>query len=137
MSDIDIVARTLYGEARSLGYMGMSAVANVIMNRVAANFKGDTTPTAVCLHHYDNVYQFDCNDPADPNFEVCQNVTEVDPDFALAMQIATKAVNHLLPDATRGSLNYYSDNGQPTPDWAVGKMPTLTVKNTKFYNDIP
>ena len=32
-NDLDILARTLYGEARGEGTEGMEAVANVIMNR--------------------------------------------------------------------------------------------------------
>ena len=32
--EIDLLARTIWGEARGDGYTGMKAVANVIMNRV-------------------------------------------------------------------------------------------------------
>lgn len=131
------MARTLWGEGRSLGETGMHAIANVIMNRVASHFKGDTTPTAVCLHHYDDIYQFDCNDPKDPNFGLCQNVTLDDPQFQIATSIANMAVNHQLYDVTRGAKNYWSDNGQPAPYWSIGKTPSLVVKTTKFYNDIP
>ena len=135
MSDESVVAGTVYGEARSLGYQGMCAVANVIMNRAAKQSWYGLTPTEVCLKNAKGVYQFDCNDPKDPNYAKIQAVTTADPQYAMALQIATDAVNGVLPDITHGALNYFSTT-IGIPSWAENKTPCLTVGNTLFYNDI-
>lgn len=133
--DIDTVARTCWGEARGLGELGMKAVASVIMNRIAKQSWYGLTPYEVCMKSSHGIYQFDCNDPNDPNCIKCQNVTSDDPQFAIALQIATDACNGDLDDITRGALNYYSTT-IPLPSWADGKIPCLTIGNTVFYNNI-
>ncbi len=131
----EAVARTVWGEMRSLGERGMHAVANVVMNRVAKQSWYGKTPSEVCFKNSHNVYQFDCNDPVDPNYEKCLNVTEDDPQFVIASRIAADACAGVLPDITDGALNYYSTT-VPLPSWAVGKTPCLIIGNTNFYNNI-
>ena len=133
--DIDAIARTIWGEARSLGEDGMRAVACVIMNRVAKKTWYGLTPYEVCFKHKSGVYQFDCNDPKDPNCEKCANVTTDDPQFAIASDIAEDATQFNWIDITHGALNYYSTT-IPLPSWARGKTPCLTIGNTQFYNNI-
>lgn len=135
MSDITVVAGTIWGEARSLGYQGMCAVANTIMNRVAKQSWFGLTPTEVCLKNSKGVYQFDCNNPKDPNYTKIHIITFADPQYAMALNIATDAVNGILPDITNGALNYYSTT-IPLPSWAINHTPSLVVENTNFYNDI-
>jgi spore germination cell wall hydrolase CwlJ-like protein len=136
MSDETVVAGTAYGEARSLGYEGLHAVCNVIMNRVAKQTWYGLTATEVCLKHSQSgVYQFDCNDPKDPNYDKIQAVTTADPQYMLALKLATDAVAGNLPDITNGALNYYSTT-IPLPSWAQGHTPCYTVGNTEFFNDI-
>ena len=55
LSDRDVIALTLWGEARSEGPEGRLAVANVIRNRATAH-KFGTTAREVCLWPY----QFSC-----------------------------------------------------------------------------
>lgn len=133
--DIDAIAVTIWGEMRGLGTGAMHAVANVIMNRVAKQSWYGLTPYEVCMKSRHGVYQFDCNNPNDPNFEKCLDVTIDDPQFAEAMQIAVDACNGCLPDITRGSLNYYSKT-IPMPYWAKDKTPAITIGNTEFFNNI-
>jgi N-acetylmuramoyl-L-alanine amidase len=137
MSDQDILARTIWGEFRSGGAMGMHAVANVVMNRVAKQSWYGKTITEVCLKNADGVYQFDCNDPDDPNFDLCENVTLDDPQFKMASDTAALAVSGQLSDITRGALNYFTDDGsQPMPGWAKGKTPSLEIGKTLFFNNV-
>lgn len=135
MSDQDILARTIWGEFRSGGYNGMQAVANVIVNRFKKKTWYGHTISEVCLREAHGVFQFDCNDPMDPNFDLCQNVTPHDHEFSEAQEIAAHAVAGTLPDITRGALNYFSKT-ITTPGWAKGKIPTLELGNTAFYNNI-
>ena len=132
MSDETVVAGTAWGEARSLGYTGLHAVINVIMNRVAKQSWYGLTPTEVCL----KPHQFACNNPKDPNYAQIQAVTIDDPQYALALKLATDAVAGNLPDITNGALNYYSTT-IPLPSWTEGCTPCYTVGNTLFYNNIP
>ena len=118
----------------------MHAVCNVIMNRVAKQSWYGGTITDVCLKNVGDesgryIYQFDCNDPDDPNFDQCNNVTLDDPQFVIAMNLALQAVAGTLPDITRGSLNYYSTIVS-LPSWARGKTPALQIGNTVFFNNI-
>lgn len=138
MSDQDIqaIARTIWGEIRSLGHEGMRAVACVIMNRVAKKKWYGLTPYEVCMkHNSKGIYQFDCNDPDDPNCDKCQNVTTDDPQFVDAIQIAEDAVQFNWMDITHGATSYYSTTIS-TPWWAEGKTPCFVIGNTNFYNNI-
>ena len=65
--DLDIVARTLYGEARGeyakMGIASFIAVANVITNRLTNSKKYGITYADVCLKSR----QFSCWNAGDPN----------------------------------------------------------------------
>lgn len=135
MDDVDTVSRTAWGEGRSLNAQGMHAIINVIMNRVTKQSWYGSTPSEVCLKNSHGVYQFDCNDPEDPNYQKLLDVTQDDPQFVIATQLATDACNSYLPDITRGALNYYSTT-IPLPSWAEGKTPSLIIGNTQFFNNI-
>src|SRR4051794_25973639 len=133
--DIDVLARTIYGEARGEGEEGMKAVASVVMNRVALADRhkhfGDGSVASACKAHM----QFDCWMASDPNLHKIEAVTQDDPVFAAAVQIATDAVNGDLDDNTGGATYYYA-RGIPTPAWAVGKTPCATIGHHFFFKDI-
>ncbi len=122
--NIDTLARTIYGEARGEGVQGMQAVANVVMNRVAA---GQGTPAEVCLAPY----QFSCWLPGNPNLSVILAVTTADPVFVEAMQIAAEAVAGTLPDITGGAVNYYNPS-LVNPSWAGSMRVTARIGNQVF-----
>lgn len=133
----DILARTLYGEARGEGEQGMIAVACVIMNRVRASndravrglgamWWGDDV-AAVCL----KPYQFSCWNHDDPNRRKIIVVNEHDAVFAAAKRIATRAILGVLDDCTRGATHYHARN--ITPTWARGVTPTAMIGQHIFY----
>jgi N-acetylmuramoyl-L-alanine amidase len=131
MTDQDILARTCYGEERSLGKGAMQAVANVVLNRVAAQRWWGLTITEVCK----KPMQFDCWNTNDPNYQQLLSVDETDPQFFAAMQIAQDACNGCLPDITNGGVAYYNTT-IPEPSWAVGHTPCASFGNMLVYNDI-
>lgn len=119
--DVDILARTIWGEARSEGRRGMEAVASVVMNRLAMpgwwsrNRDGipDDTVAAVCM----DPWQFSCWNAADPNREKIIAVTKADSAFSLAMEVAVQAIARTFPDPTNG-CQWYKVTTLPWPrDW--------------------
>lgn len=134
-SDKDTLARTLYGEARGEGDIGMQAVANVVCNRVALAHKhphfGDGSIASACTAKY----QFSCWNENDPNSEKLKTVTDEDPSFAAALDIAADAVDGYLQDITGGATYYYVKNS-PMPTWADGKTPCAAIGRHLFFKDI-
>lgn len=133
-SDLDIMARTLWGEARGEGTRGMQAVANVIMNRyrLAQQYSGyakmwGRTVAEICQKKY----QFSVWLSKDPNLPLMRSVTTADPDFREALAIAEKALKYQLPDITGGAAYYHTK--AILPDWAEGIQPIRTVGSHKFY----
>ena len=68
--EVDVLARTIWGEARGEGKEGMEAVASVILNRteIAKRLDGywwGNTIIQVCQ----KPYQFSCWNKLDPNFK--------------------------------------------------------------------
>lgn len=130
MNPIDTLARTIWGEARGEGREGMEAVAAVIMNRVARPCWWGRTIETVCT----KPWQFSCWNSNDPNLAKLLSVTEADPSFKTAMEIATLAEAGELPDPTNGSTHYHVKTIRP--DWAQGRQPCAAIGNHLFYKDI-
>ena len=124
--EIDVLARTLWGEARGERSTGMEAVASVILNRVeiAKRNKGywwGNTIIQVCQ----KPYQFSCWNKLDPNFKKLTSVTTDDMHFATALRVARRAVLGFIKDATLGATHYHTLN--ILPDWAKGQKPTARI----------
>ena len=123
--EIEVVARTLWGEDRGDGQPGMEAVACVIRNRAALGGWWGFDPVSVCLHPL----QFSCWNNGDPNHEKLLAVTTADPSFVLALQIAAD-----LPatDQTNGADSYFA-TGSPVPNWARNLQPCAVIGNQQYY----
>ena len=138
--DIDILARTIYGEARGESRSGREAVAAVIMNRVGKRVQagyvtvgGRKLPSvaATCL----KPYQFSCWLRNDPNREKIMTVSHTDALFRECLEIASQAVNGQLEDKTGGATHYYNPRVCPAV-WAEGKKPCAEIGAHLFFNDI-
>lgn len=116
---VDVVARTLWGEARSQGETGMQAVCNVIQNRARNPGWWGKDLRSVCLASE----QFSCWNANDPQASRMRGPIN-DAAFALATTIAKKAVAETLVDLTRGADHYFAET-IPTPAWAYGRSPTF------------
>ena len=84
--------------------------------------------SSVCKCHM----QFDCWNAADPNFTKLLTVTQSDPTFSLAMQIAASVLEGVLPDPTDGATSYYAKT-IPEPYWAKGKTATTDIGNQLYF----
>lgn len=137
--DIDIMARTIWGEARGEAFDGRVAVAWVIINRTRIGRYGDA-PSEVCLRPK----QFSCWNEGDPNRDKMLKITPEDAVFAECLGIAaliyaaskgrSGALPTILKDATLRSTHYCV--AELTPYWALGKNPVCTIGRHKFFNDI-
>ncbi len=127
-SELDILARTLWGEARGEGLRGMQAVATVILNRARNPRWWGHDVRSVCLAKY----QFSCWLPK-PEGELpsVQGVTVTDPSFELARSIAAGALGKLV-DATCGA-DTYANLHVSSPAWARGKTPCAIIGMHSFF----
>ncbi|GAB7125599.1 hypothetical protein JCM19000A_01060 [Silvimonas sp. JCM 19000] len=131
----DVLARTVWGEARggNGAEAGMTAVAHVVLNRVAAKSWWGRTIVEVCR----KPWQFSCWNLNDPNLPKMRAVTSSDAQFALALQIAGRAVAGTLGnDITHGATHYYATSMHTPPQWAVGRQPCAQVGAHLFFKDV-
>jgi spore germination cell wall hydrolase CwlJ-like protein len=128
---VEILARTLWGEARGEGAAGMEAVAAVVVNRLKAGRpRWGLDLGAVCLARR----QFSCWNPGDPNRAKLLAVTPADPAFATALRIARRAASGLLPDPVLGATHYHTRGVMP--GWSIGQRPVATIGRHLFYAGI-
>jgi N-acetylmuramoyl-L-alanine amidase len=131
---VDVLARTLWGEARGEPVAGRLAVAWVVLNRVARNSakRFGATIAEVCR----KPFQFSCWNASDPNRAKIERVDVDDPVFRDCLELARQVVNgSLAADPTAGSDHYHANGVQP--NWAKGHAPIRTIGRHRFYNDIP
>lgn len=127
--DIDVLARTIYGEARGESKIGKMAVASVILNRYKSGkwFAGKTIEET-CK----KAWQFSCWNFGDPNREKLIKATKEE--LGECLTIARDAVDGKFKDIVCGSCHYHTKQVQPS--WARGKVPTIEIGNHLFYKGI-
>jgi spore germination cell wall hydrolase CwlJ-like protein len=130
--DVDILARTIWGEARGEGQLGREGIAAVVLNRLKRGqpHRFGATIADVCLQ----ARQFSCWNADDPNLEKLQRVDETDRHFRACIEIAERAVNGTLSDPTSGSDHYHTTS--VSPEWSKEKQPAVVIGVHKFYNNI-
>ncbi|MBL27901.1 MAG: hypothetical protein CMM50_10190 [Rhodospirillaceae bacterium] len=128
-SDLDILERTLWGEARGEGFEGMRAVAHVVRNR-ADDGRWPASLGAVCRQRA----QFSCWNADDPNRRLLLKVGYEDAAFLLARVAAATALAE-PDDPTEGANHYFArhlmEKGQ-TPFWFDPDRVTAMIGNHVF-----
>ncbi len=133
--EVELLARTLYGEARGETVRGKEAVAAVIINRVArakergGYWWGDSLGL-VCK----KPWQFSCWNEGDPNLKKITAVTPQNRVFQSCISIARRAASGALDDPTGGATHYHTK--ATNPPWARAKAPCFEIGNHLFYNNI-
>jgi spore germination cell wall hydrolase CwlJ-like protein len=135
--DRDILARTLWGEARGESLAGQIAVAWTIRNRVndgkAKSWWGEGY-AGVCL----KPYQFSCWNKNDPNYPyLCGSKPIPAAEFARAQKAADLVMSGAEPDSTGGATHYYATTMPKAPAWSVGARQTLKLGHHVFFKDVP
>ena len=130
--EIDVLARTIFGEARGEPIEGMEAVANVVLNRARISQKKGrywwgNGIIGVCQ----KPYQFSCWNKTDPSYHRLINVTAKNIHFATSLRIARRAVIGALKDNTKGATHYHAD--YVSPYWARGERPVQVIGRHIFY----
>ena len=122
---ITCLARSIYWEAKGKNSADMEAVANVVMNRLGHKGFPDTVCGVVKQGSETKSCQFSwwCDGKAD-------SVQEEVP-YAMAKEIARKALNKQLPDRTKGALYFHDRTVKPV--WAKEYINTANIGLFKFY----
>lgn len=134
--DTDVLARTIYGEARGESLIGKEAIARVILNRRqkaidnGGKFWWGNEIAEICQKSW----QFSCWNKNDPNYEKLIYVDETDEIFKICKRIAKKAVSGIMKDFLYGATHYHTK--EVFPKWSIGKVPCIIIGNHHFYNDI-
>lgn len=134
MTDLEILARTLYGEARFNDLEDAEAIANVILNRVGyRNWPG--TVGEVCLQPW----QFSCwlqHDEAHAaNFRRVMSAERgANKWFDQCWLTAERALSGALTDRTRTSTHYHTR--AVAPRWSKGKTPVFETHAHVYFNNI-
>ncbi len=136
LSELDIAARTLWGEARGEDDIGRRAVAYVFLNRwktTHGQFRKDDTLATACLRHV----QFSVWNAGDPNFKKMFQIDYNNVDLRVCLQILLEVINEDgKGDFTDGARHYYSKSMHIAPDWAVGHTPSYETNGHIFFNDV-
>ena len=144
--DLDVLSRTVYGEARGEPDLGRLAVAYVPVNRaliaqafVASHGRkhplyGDGTVAGACTVPW----QFSCFNPRDPNREKILALDLTSEEAAPCVSMATAALERSLTDPASGATHYCtamapSDGVDWPPDWTEGHEPTAVIGGQVFY----
>ncbi|WP_213881684.1 cell wall hydrolase [Pseudomonas sp. dw_358] len=135
-NDLDILARTLWGEARGAGLPGMIAVAWVVRNRVfdgiADSWWGEGW-AGVCQAPY----QFSCWNRDDPNYPWVSGAQPILPtELAQAQTAARRVMDASVADPTHGATHYYSLALPHRPGWAADAMETACIGRQLFFKDV-
>lgn len=122
---ITCLARSIYWEAKGKDSTDMEAVANVVMNRLGHEGFPDTVCAVVKQGSETKNCQFSwwCDGKSDSAQEEAP--------YAIAKEIARKALNKQLPDHTGGAL-YFHDR-TVKPDWADKYVKTAEIGLFRFY----
>lgn len=135
--DRDILARTLWGEARGEGLAGQIAVAWTIRNRVndgkAKSWWGEGY-AGVCQ----KPYQFSCWNANDPNAPYLKGAKPIPAgEYKTALAAATAVLNGTVPDPTGGATHYYATSMPKPPTWTKGATQTLRLGHHLFFKAVP
>lgn len=132
--DLDIMVRTVWGEARGESHEGKVAVAHVILNRANAAEKagapkmyGDGSIKSACLFPK----QFSCWNKNDRNYNLIQELYVDDEYYIKCLKACNEALSKPETDKTGKANHYWSRRMLKPPVWAEGKE-YITIGNHNF-----
>lgn len=144
----DILALTLWGEARSEPIEGRIAIANVVRNRVTAQRASfGLTPREVCL----KPWQFSCwrLEGGAENYAQMMDAARLldtstratgllSPIFRECLWIAEGLLTDRFGDNTKGSTHYLTVTlyRLHPPAWAIGHVPTVQINSHLFFKGV-
>lgn len=136
LNDLDVMALTVWAEARGESVKGQKAVIHVIKNRQknpgwwSRQNDGipDDTLAAVCM----DAFQFSCWNPCDPQSKRLHDPKTLDrPDVQKIRMLVEETLNE--DDFTGGATHYCTRAVAKYTRWARGKKPILVLGSHQFY----
>jgi N-acetylmuramoyl-L-alanine amidase len=139
LSDRDIVALTLYGEARGEPLDGKLAVASVLRNRLRDGRWGRTYES-VCL----KPKQFSCWNASDPNHRVLMQMAAAlgrgeqidDPTYRTCEWIADGLMWNVFESNVGKSTHYFAKRMKDPPKWAAAGEFVVTIAGHHFLENV-
>ena len=128
--DLDIMAKTMWGESRNQDTSGQIAVASVIKNRAEARRWYGDTPKEVCLKDW----QFSCWNEGDPNKEKMEQLSKTDPIYIKMLGIGFLVMSGKIKDNTQNSTHYHTKAVKPK--WSYNVQPVCEYGEHLFYNNV-
>lgn len=125
--DLDVLARTIWGEARGESQEGRIAVAWVVRNR-SERRRWPSAVAAVC----EQPWQFSCWNASDPNRSKLLDLSTEDMLYKECHEVARAVLAGEIPDPTGGADHYFADWITP-PAWAEQMTFTTTIGRHLFY----
>lgn len=131
LTEPQLLARCIWGEARGEPIQGKLAVAHVVLNRVKAQSHFGKTIRDVIL----KPWQFSCFNQNDPNLAKILGLNANNPDLAYCQAVADIALLADNPDSTGGATHYHSTQAEPS--WASSKQMIFLCRigNHLFYRE--
>jgi N-acetylmuramoyl-L-alanine amidase len=144
LTPTQVVALTLYGEARGASDALRIGIAGAIRNRVLAQRpRWGLTAADVCR----KPAQFSCWSPAGgaPNYHAVMEAAQLlvaggQPKHAplkACLVLGAEVVTSVLADTVHGATHYYSPGGMVprdrVPAWAIGLEPVAVIDGTRFF----
>lgn len=134
-NDIEILAKTIYGEADGEPRIGKMAVASVIINRYRRKtwFSGKTiAETCQFAVPGSKYHQFSCWNEWDRAYKRIQKAA--DEDLKECREIAEKYVKGEMKDVVKGCCHYH--HVALSPKWAKGVKPDFEIGHHLFYSKV-
>jgi spore germination cell wall hydrolase CwlJ-like protein len=126
--DMEIMAKTIFGEARGEPEEGQIAVACCILNRFkSGRWYAGKTIAETCQ----KPWQFSCWNKNDPNAKKLAALSF--PTYSEYFPIIKKAEEH---DITNGATHYYAPALVECPVWAAGKEPCAKIGGHLFFKGV-
>ncbi len=122
---ITCLSRTIFWEAKGGELADMEAVANVVLNRLGHEGFPGTVCEVVKQGSQKHACQFSwwCDRRSEHADE--------DAPYAVATEVARKALNHQLADRTHGAMYFHSKHVKP--EWAREYIKTAETRKFLFY----
>lgn len=130
VKEMELFARTIYGEARGEGLIGMVAVAWAIMNRANSGRWYGGSLTQVILRPF----QFSLWNHPDANYKATIAADENDPAYQKALSVAQSVIDGTISDPTKGATHYHTTDVKP--DWVATGEVTARIGNHIFYKGV-
>lgn len=130
LSDVDLLSRCIWGEARGERIDGKLALAHVVLNRVRAqSYYGGSIKDVILKPRH-----FSCFNANDPNLSKILNLTPSSPDLSFCRAVAELALQDgLTNDPTQGATHYHTVNVNPS--WAPKLRFLCRIGSHLFYRE--